>query len=236
MTDLTYTYTGADAVEFVRAVLAAAGDTGHLITTAEAWDATNRAHSEHGARSMRERAAETVYENDLALAAMIRALPLLPDGDTPEAQEAPQQPCASRSTFMDGSTWRCGLAHDHDAWHKSAGGEREWTDAAADDDTPPAEDFDAGWAAGHAHAAADAGRIAALEALVADLADGHKAQSRLIEELKAKAGQAEAAALGVGKLLWEYVQVSDNALKGYSPEEWREFGKKLRREAMGEGG
>src|SRR5690606_38905408 len=120
----------------------------------------------------------------------VRALPLLPDGDDSEVQDAPQQTCASRSTFMDESTWRCGLAHDHDAWHKSAGGEREWTDAAADD--APGEDFDAGWTAGHAHASADEARIAELEKQLADLADlvhGHG------EDL----GQAKADIRGLGK-------------------------------------
>lgn len=78
------TPTGEDAVAMARAVLAAAGDTGHEVVSIEdyarAWDAAIEA----AARSMRERAAQEVLFQSgtrapMAISEAIDALPLLPD-------------------------------------------------------------------------------------------------------------------------------------------------------------
>lgn len=60
-------------------------------------------------------------------------------------------------------------------------------------EAPAAEDFDAGWAAGHAHASADQERIAELEKQVKDLSD-------LVHGHGEDIGQAQAAIRGLGKI------------------------------------
>lgn len=87
------TPTGADAAAFARAVLAAAGDTGHIVVSnAEMarWVYENR---DECIRSMRERAAEVAdqpaeWSRLETPAERIRALPLLPDGDTTPVYES----------------------------------------------------------------------------------------------------------------------------------------------------
>lgn len=74
------TPTGEDAVAVARAVLAAAGDTGHEVVEVALVSRTLRSAEEEGARSMRERAIEALGSPQYAAAA-IRALPLLPDSE-----------------------------------------------------------------------------------------------------------------------------------------------------------
>lgn len=75
-----YAPTGEDAVDVVRAVLAAAGDTGHMVLSAGEIEKIRRASELRGAVSMRERAvecAEDVFPSEAI--GEIRALPLLPE-------------------------------------------------------------------------------------------------------------------------------------------------------------
>lgn len=80
-----------------RAVLAAAGDTGHVVISqarlAELNDriACSDTHVANAARSMRERAAEAALDDptaDYDIRRQIRALPLLPDDDTTPVYES----------------------------------------------------------------------------------------------------------------------------------------------------
>ncbi len=75
--------TGPDAVAFARAVLAAAGDTGHEVVSVASVSELARSAEEEGARSMRERATLAADHADTAsiAAAEIRGLPLLSDTD-----------------------------------------------------------------------------------------------------------------------------------------------------------
>lgn len=77
---------GEAAVGLARAVLAAAGDTGHMVAPEDRWEVP--AAYNRGAMSMRERSAAAVDAatdtTDLDVIALnVRALPLLPDDDTP---------------------------------------------------------------------------------------------------------------------------------------------------------
>jgi hypothetical protein len=121
-------------------------ETGFEAMDAEELSQILREEGEERARSMRERIIQAIDEAPeyAVLESVIRALPLLPGGDTTEEQEQ------------------------------------------------PVEDFDAGWAAGHAHASADADRITELEKLVADLSD-------LVHGHGEDIGQAQAAIRGLGK-------------------------------------
>lgn len=168
--------TGADAVEFVRAVLAAAGDTEHRVVSQEELQGLviHRAEQK-GARSMQERAAAipaTIGTQDLnsmrVVYEQIRALPLLPDGEVAHS-DGSQQPSETPNE-------------------------------------QPAEEFDAGWAAGHAHASADEARIAELEKQVKDLSD-------LVHGHGEDIGNTAAATRGLGKLLREHVTATVDALK-----------------------
>lgn len=75
----------------VRAVLAA-GDTGHLVVSTEDAARMIRIRESIAAEDMRDRAAETAYHDlsteNATMADRIRALPLTPDGDTTEDQDA----------------------------------------------------------------------------------------------------------------------------------------------------
>lgn len=122
---------------------------------------------EEGARSMRERAALAVEEAVMgtyeALDAVeaVRALPLLPGGDATETpvRESPQELAEELDRLREeNENVRAALL------------ERMAADGKALK-AAPAEDFDSGWAAGHAHARADEARIAELEKQVADLSD-----------------------------------------------------------------
>lgn len=137
-----------DAPALARAILAAAGDTGHEVVSEHQIQfriSMAMANAASGAaRSMRERAAACAEDDptaDYDIKRQILALPLLPD---------------------DG------------------------------DETPPVEDFDAGWSAGHTHARADEARISELEKQVADLA-------ALVHGHGEDIGQAQAAIRGLGK-------------------------------------
>lgn len=79
--------TGEDAVEFVRAVLGE--DTGYAVVDVARTNNLMRMSKEYGARSMRERAVAALRAGnwDEDPTEPIRALPLLPDGDTVEAQD-----------------------------------------------------------------------------------------------------------------------------------------------------
>ncbi|QVJ03023.1 hypothetical protein KGD82_13390 [Nocardiopsis eucommiae] len=170
----THAPTGADAVALARAILAAAGDTGHIVVNnAEMarWVYENR---DECIRSMRERAAEAVVRHQDGLnedpEEAIRALPLLPDGDGDTLK------CAGMFSGGEGVPDLCDGLAGHDG------------------DCPPlpAEDFDAGWPAGHTHARADEARISELEKQVADLA-------ALVHGHGEDIGQAQAAIRGLGK-------------------------------------
>lgn len=83
-----YAPTGADAVALARAVLAAAGDTGHVVLSRSEIDEFLVTGRKIGARSMRERAATTVelygeWSRLETPADRIRALPLFPDVPRP---------------------------------------------------------------------------------------------------------------------------------------------------------
>jgi len=73
---------GADAVELARAILAAAGDTGHMVVSIQDSERTIRIRESIAAETMRDRAAETAYHDlsteNAEMADAIRALPLLP--------------------------------------------------------------------------------------------------------------------------------------------------------------
>lgn len=75
---------GADAVALARAVLEAAGDTGHRVVSEEHIKDLEAAAGYVAARSMRERAAQEVLFQPgtrvpMAISEAISALPLLPD-------------------------------------------------------------------------------------------------------------------------------------------------------------
>ncbi|GAA0972584.1 hypothetical protein Q7689_00145 [Nocardiopsis tropica] len=76
--------TGQNAVELARAILAAAGDTGHVVVSIQGSERTIRIRESIAAETMRERAAETAYHDlsteNAEMADAIRKLPLLPDG------------------------------------------------------------------------------------------------------------------------------------------------------------
>ena len=114
MTDLPYTYTdfdgdqmivspswitihdagvhapsGDDAVALARAILAAAGNTGHEVVSEHQMEWRLRNAGTNCARSMRERALEEIQprwdlhpDTQHETKRVIRALPLIPDGDT----------------------------------------------------------------------------------------------------------------------------------------------------------
>lgn len=80
--------TGPDAVALARAVLAAAGDTGHVVVEEAQVARQFKAEAAIAARSMRERAARVAEINRTGrteIAMAIRALPLVSDAPRPAA-------------------------------------------------------------------------------------------------------------------------------------------------------
>lgn len=83
--------TGSDAVALARAILAAAGNTGHLVVSVEDSSRAIRIRDALAAEGMRERAAFVVRQRDHSgrgegNAAAIRDLSLLPDSDDTESR------------------------------------------------------------------------------------------------------------------------------------------------------
>ena len=87
------TPTGADAVALARAVLAAAGDTDHMVVSIQDSERTIRIRESIAAETMRDQVVDLlVQDNPLAalfnpLLQRIRNLPLLPDAKTTQAAE-----------------------------------------------------------------------------------------------------------------------------------------------------
>ena len=227
---------GEAAVELARAVLAAAGDTGHLVVSTEESARTIRIRQSIVAEDMRDRVIAGVVDllethgttdallNDVE---RLRALPLLPDGDVKGA--VGEKTCTSKSTFMEeGATWSCGLAHGHLEMHESPGGKRQWTDSGADPgpavahsgcSQQPTED--------PATVAVDVqARLAALEAKVTDLDNAREVTSRRVDDVQTDMRGAQDTIRGLGEAMQEQIQVNIDGLKGHTAEDWFEWGKK----------
>lgn len=240
---------GAAAVALARAALALAGDA-YLITTTETWDAVNAAHAEHGARSMRERAAACADDDptaDYDIKRQILALPLLPDDGGAECKcnvidvEGPSIECP-----MHGADYRAlPLLPDDDTTPVCESPQelaeeiirlrKDVEVLSADRDTAYDTGFSDGLRMGDARATDVESRLAALKKLTSDQADALEAQSQLIDALRRDMRGAQAAIRGLGEALQGHIRVNVDALKGYSREDWHEFGRQLRRRDMGEG-
>lgn len=219
-----------DVPALVRAILAAAGDTGHEVVSASGLDS-----------QLPDRGGDIITDLDVALATRT---------DLTDEHRACYEAILSRVEE---------IRAERDRALRAARSMRErllaevvdllethgTTDALLNDverlralplipdgDTTDAEARDAacdqgradGLRMGEARAEETEARLAALEKLTSDQADEIEAQSRLIDALRADMRSVQAAIRGLGS---QFVDAR-------SADEWFEFGKRLRRQAMGE--
>ena len=215
----THAPTGEEAVKLARAVLAAAGDTGHRVISEASLDSMIDAFAKDAAKSMRSRAYEAAYNapgTPHKPTEAIRGLPLLPgEPDTDSeatnsgaggvsheeavhllrrADPAPPSLCAAPCPR--GHTHACARSPKHCGPHRDV--KQKGTESCSwSEGEPLDEDFDAGWAAGHAHARADSDRIADLERVAGTHDEMVENLGDQVHELIAEMSQARAAIRGL---------------------------------------
>lgn len=174
--------TGEDAVALARAVLAAAGDTGHLVVSVEDSSRAIRIREALAAEDMRHRYSQAIsdllelYGASAALindAGRLECLPLTPDEDTDDENPL----CPAMSPTSDTHVpYGCEGAAGHEGEHHALKGAVTWE---SDPDL--------------------ASRITELEELVADQANALEGHSRAIADLREQMSSAQAAIRGLGQ-------------------------------------
>jgi len=175
------TPTGEDAVEVARAILAAAGNTGHEVVSEHQMEWRLRNAGTNCARSMRSRYSASLSDllelhgaSDalIADAGRLDCLPLTPDEDTDD-----EPPCLAMSPTPDTHVpYECEGAAGHEGEHHALKGAVTW-------ESEP--DL--------------ASRITELEELAADQVDALEKHSRAIADLRTHMSGAQAAIRGLGK-------------------------------------
>lgn len=194
---------GQDAVDVARAVLAAAGLRGHeVMSQTELLDQMRVGGdiaAEEGARSMRDRGAEWLVDNDFAWEAeQLRALPLLPDEDTDDENPL----CLAMSPTPDTHVpYECEGAAGHEGEHHALRGSVTWEDGPDDEVDPVLESPEelAQEITRLRDENAALRSIGELEELVADQANAIESHSQAIADLRTQMSSAQAAIRGLGQ-------------------------------------
>lgn len=172
--------TGEDAVALARAVLAAGGNTGHLVVSTEDSSRAIRIREALAAEDMRHRYSEALSDllelhgaSDALIndAGRLDCLPLTPDTD----DENPLCPAMSPTSDTH-VPYECEGTAGHEGEHHALKGAVTWE---SDPDL--------------------ASRITELEALAADQVDALEKHSRAIADLRTHMNGAQAAIRGLGK-------------------------------------